>query len=79
MLVLVVDGDLADYFEFSVDQQSIIYAFLEVPQTANFDLIIFNSEIVEIYSSMNAEAGSDENIHGKKYRGAEDPCPGIEE
>ena len=62
---LVVDGDLDDYYEFSVVQQSIISVFLEVPQTANFDLIIYNSEIVEIYSSKNAEAGTDEIIHAK--------------
>ncbi|MCK5182974.1 MAG: hypothetical protein KAQ95_01625, partial [Candidatus Heimdallarchaeota archaeon] len=48
-----------------VDQQSIITVFLEVPQTANFDLIIYNSEIVEIYSSNNAEAGADETIIGE--------------
>ncbi len=62
---LVVDGDLNDYYEFSVDQQSIISVFLEVPQTANFDLIIYNSEIIEIYSSNNAEAGADETIIGE--------------
>ncbi|NPE09178.1 MAG: hypothetical protein GNW80_12910 [Asgard group archaeon] len=62
---LVVDGDLNDYFEFSVDQQSIISVFLEVPQTANFDLIIYNSEIIEICSSTNLEAGTDETILGE--------------
>ena len=62
---LVVDGDLNDYYEFSVDQQSIISVFLEVPQTANFDLIIYNSEIIEIYSSTNTEAGADETIIGE--------------
>jgi len=62
---LVIEGDRSDFFEFSIVQQSIITVILEVPQTANFDLIIYNSEIIEIYSSMNAEAGADENIYAK--------------
>ncbi len=63
---LVIEGDRSDFFEFSIDQQSIITAILEVPQTANFDLIIYNSEIIEIYSSKNAEAGTDEYIYAKE-------------
>ncbi len=62
---LVNKGDLKDFFEFTVDKQSIIYAFLVVPQAANFDLIIYDSEIIAIYSSMKAEAGADEAISGQ--------------
>jgi hypothetical protein len=62
---LVINGDRSDFFEFSIDQQSKITVILEVPQTANFDLIIYNSEIIEIFSSKNAEAGSDENLYAK--------------
>ncbi len=62
---LVVNGDLNDFYEFSINHQSKITIILEVPQTANFDLIIYNSEIIEIYSSKNAEAGSDESLYAK--------------
>ncbi|NHJ31375.1 MAG: hypothetical protein FK732_00790 [Asgard group archaeon] len=62
---LVIDGDLNDFYEFTIDLQSKIYAFLEVPQTANFDLIIYDSDNIEIYSSKNSLAGADETIWGK--------------
>jgi len=62
---LVVNGDLNDFYEFSINHQSKITIILEVPQTANFDLIIYNSEIIEKYSSKNAEAGSDESLYAK--------------
>lgn len=63
---LVIEGDRSDFFEFSIDQQSKITAILEVPQSANFDLIIYNSEIIKIYSSENTEAGADETIYAKE-------------
>ncbi|MCE7744393.1 MAG: hypothetical protein GPJ52_04590 [Candidatus Heimdallarchaeota archaeon] len=62
---LVYDGDLFDFFEFSIDYQSKIFARLVVPQTANFDLFIYNSEIIEIYSSTNTLASAPETIWGE--------------
>ncbi|NHJ86999.1 MAG: hypothetical protein FK734_16170 [Asgard group archaeon] len=62
---LVYYGDQYDFYYFEITERSIIYVILEVPATCDFDLIIYNEEKSEIFSSINGLNGANETILGE--------------
>ncbi|MHA1125187.1 MAG: hypothetical protein ACTSO7_14510 [Candidatus Heimdallarchaeota archaeon] len=63
---LILNGDTNDYYTFAIDEPTIIYMQLIVPDTVNFDLFIYDDERIEIFSSLNDQYGAKETIWAEK-------------
>jgi len=59
---LIFNGDTNDYYTFTKNERTLIYMQLTVPDSVNFDVYIYNSERIEIYSSTNDQYGAKETI-----------------
>jgi len=62
--LLVKNGDLSDFYYFTINKQSIIYLQLEIKDEVNFDLKLYDSEKAVLYSS-EQELAETESIYGK--------------